>query len=78
MGVGSEVFGAVINGRKGVGIELKPSYFKQAVRNCNAALTYSNDDSTLFHGVESTEASDASEQKAEAGDVAIELAGSDA
>jgi len=33
MGVGSEVFGAVINGRKGIGVELKDSYFKQAVRN---------------------------------------------
>jgi len=33
MGVGSEVYGAVINGRKGIGVELKPSYYKQAVRN---------------------------------------------
>jgi len=33
MGVGSEVFGAVKANRKGVGIELKPSYYKQAVRN---------------------------------------------
>jgi DNA modification methylase len=33
MGVGSEVFGAVKNGRKGVGIELKPSYYRQACRN---------------------------------------------
>lgn len=33
MGVGSEVYGALINGRRGVGIELKPSYYKQAVRN---------------------------------------------
>lgn len=33
MGVGSEVYGAVINGRKGVGIELKESYFRQAIRN---------------------------------------------
>ena len=33
MGVGSEVFGAVEMGRKGVGVELKPSYFRQAVRN---------------------------------------------
>jgi len=33
MGVGSEVYGAVRCGRRGVGIELKPSYFKQAVRN---------------------------------------------
>lgn len=33
MGVGSEVYGAVINGRKGIGAELKTSYYKQAVRN---------------------------------------------
>lgn len=38
MGVGSEVYGAVINGRRGVGIELKPSFFAQAVRNVAAAL----------------------------------------
>ena len=36
MGVGSEVFGAVRNGRRGVGVELKPSYFRQAVRNLAA------------------------------------------
>lgn len=33
MGVGSEVYGAVTLGRRGVGIELKPSYYRQAVRN---------------------------------------------
>ena len=33
MGVGSEVYGAVKNGRRGVGCELKPSYYRQAVRN---------------------------------------------
>jgi len=33
MGVGSEVYGAVLNGRKGVGVELKASYYRQAVRN---------------------------------------------
>lgn len=33
LGIGSEVYGAVEMGRKGIGIELKPSYFKQAVRN---------------------------------------------
>ena len=33
MGVGSEVYVAVKNGRKGIGIELKESYFRQAVRN---------------------------------------------
>lgn len=33
MGVGSEVYGAVLNGRRGIGVELKPSYYRQAVRN---------------------------------------------
>jgi DNA modification methylase len=33
MGVGSEVYGAVRMGRRGLGAELKPSYFRQAVRN---------------------------------------------
>lgn len=38
MGVGSEVYGAVVNGRRGVGIELKPSYYLQAVKNLEAAV----------------------------------------
>lgn len=33
MGVGSEVYSAVCLGRKGIGIELKPSYYRQAVKN---------------------------------------------
>ena len=33
LGVGSEVYGAVKNDRKGIGIELKESYFKQAIMN---------------------------------------------
>jgi len=37
MGVGSEVYGAVTNGRRGVGIELKPSYYQQAVKNLATA-----------------------------------------
>jgi DNA modification methylase len=37
MGVGSEVFGAVANGRKAIGIELKPSYYRQAVKNLEHA-----------------------------------------
>jgi DNA modification methylase len=36
MGVGSECYGAVLNGRKAIGIELKPSYYRQAVRNLKA------------------------------------------
>lgn len=33
MGVGSEVYSAVSMGRKGIGIELKESYFKQSIKN---------------------------------------------
>lgn len=33
MGVGSEVYGAVLNGRKGIGVELKDSYYKQSIVN---------------------------------------------
>lgn len=36
MGVGSEVYEAVRSGRFGVGAELKPSYYRQAVKNLEA------------------------------------------
>ena len=39
MGVGSEVYGAVTAGRKGIGIELKPSYYRQAKLNLEAAAS---------------------------------------
>ena len=38
MGVGSEVVGALANGRKAIGIELKDSYYKQAVKNINVEV----------------------------------------
>lgn len=37
MGVGSEVYGAVTLGRRGIGAELKASYYRQAVKNMMAA-----------------------------------------
>lgn len=37
MGVGSEVYSAVCMGRRGVGVELKTSYYKQAVKNMRDA-----------------------------------------
>jgi DNA modification methylase len=39
MGVGSEAYSAVCLGRKAIGIELKPSYFRQAVKNLSMAKT---------------------------------------
>jgi DNA modification methylase len=38
MGVGSEVYGAVQLGRRGIGIELKESYYKQAIKNMEIAV----------------------------------------
>jgi DNA modification methylase len=38
MGVGSEVYSAVRNRRRGVGIELKLSYYGQAIKNVQAAM----------------------------------------
>lgn len=37
MGVGSEAYGALLAGRKAIGIELKPSYYRQAEKNVDAA-----------------------------------------
>lgn len=47
LGIGSEVFTAVKMGRKGIGIELKDSYFNTAVRNVKEALEL-NKLQTLF------------------------------
>lgn len=46
-GVGSEPYGAVVNGRKGIGIELKPSYYKQMVKNL-ALAKRREEQETLF------------------------------
>lgn len=48
MGVGSEVYGAVAAGRKGVGAELKTAYFKQAVKNVAHALLPKAEQTPLF------------------------------
>jgi DNA modification methylase len=37
MGVGSEVYSPISLGRKAIGIELKDSYYKQALKNCALA-----------------------------------------
>jgi len=40
MGVGSEVYGAVVNGRRGIGVELKPTYYRQALKNLQWAAEH--------------------------------------
>lgn len=39
-GVGSEVFSAVQNGRRGIGVELKPSYYRQACKNLSVVVEH--------------------------------------
>lgn len=51
MGVGSEVCGAIVNGRRGIGIELKSSYFVQAQRNVTACATQGWNDSSEQDGL---------------------------
>ena len=48
MGVGSEVYGAVNLGRRGIGCELKPSYYKQAVRNLQLVNKQEEQQESLF------------------------------
>ena len=54
MGVGSEVYGAVCAGRRAIGIELKPSYYRQSVKNLAEAKVGGADDAQqelqLGHG----------------------------
>jgi len=38
MGVGSEVYGALVNGRRAIGIELKPTYYRQAKQNIEYSM----------------------------------------
>lgn len=48
MGVGSEAYGAVLNGRNAIGVELKPAYYKQAVKNLEEAAKGKQESETLF------------------------------
>lgn len=48
MGIGSEVYCAVKNGRKGIGIELKESYYRQALKNLADAATGADDRDQLL------------------------------
>jgi hypothetical protein len=43
MGVGSEVYSPVMLGRRGIGAELKPSYYRQAVKNVKMAAAGQKD-----------------------------------
>lgn len=51
-GIGSELYVALQMGRKAIGVELKPSYYRQAVVNCQSAKTTQGD---LLASVEDAE-----------------------
>ena len=57
MGVGSEVYSPVLLGRRGIGAELKPSYYRQAVKNVQMAAAGRKD-------IETSEAFDFDEAEA--------------
>ena len=52
MGVGSEVYGAVKNQRIGIGVELKPSYYRQAAKNMREAVKGENYNLDMFAQLE--------------------------
>lgn len=58
-GVGSEVYSPVLLGRRAIGAELKPSYYRQAVKNVQMAAAGRKD-------IESSETLDFGEEEAEA------------
>lgn len=60
MGVGSEVYSPVSMNRKAIGIELKESYFKQAILNCQHAEKRFSESkpATLFDSADSAETMD--------------------
>ncbi|RGB58571.1 MULTISPECIES: DNA-methyltransferase [Bacillota] len=52
LGIGSEAYQALKMHRKAIGIELKESYYNQAVKNCEKAIS-SKEQIDLFEGFES-------------------------
>jgi uncharacterized protein YuzE len=58
MGVGSEVYIPVSMKRKVIGIELKPSYYRQAVRNVASALIKKIEDQEMLEFTENDSGSD--------------------
>ena len=58
MGVGSEVYSAIVNGRRAIGVELKPSYYRQAVKNLAEAKFGDDGEASLFDNPEPVEATE--------------------
>ena len=65
MGVGSEVYGALSLGRRGIGCELKPSYYRQAVKNIQEVKQPERREAELFQE-DTSDAGDLEEAEADA------------
>jgi len=74
MGVGSEVYGSIINNRRAIGIELKETYYRQAVKNLGIAATSGESDAFLW----TTEQDGDEKQKSEDDDDATATIGANA
>lgn len=57
MGVGSEVYETVRTGRQGIGAELKPSYYRQAVKNLASLDDQPTGEADLLDALDGAEAS---------------------
>jgi hypothetical protein len=51
-GIGSEGYEAIMNDRRFLGVELKPSYFDQACRNLEWAETHGHSQMSMFAGLD--------------------------
>jgi len=68
-GVGSEVYGALCNDRRAIGVELKPSYYRMMLKNISEAKVREDDDEPTFSFYEKStegEVEDVEAEEAEA------------
>jgi len=61
-GVGSTPYASVLSGRRGVGCELKSSYYRQAIKNLQAASTKDGDQALLEFDKDAVPVSDEEEE----------------
>jgi DNA modification methylase len=55
MGVGSEVYGALRAGRKAIGVELKATYYQQAIKNIRLTDDYKKNQAVFDYAVDETD-----------------------
>jgi DNA modification methylase len=63
LGIGSEAYCAIVHGRRAIGVELKASYFRQAVQNVGTAVegNFENEQYVIDENADDDEADEADE-----------------